>query len=77
MSGEKARDALSQCIPKIFHKNGYPRSTGYRILADELDRHLEARGFKIISIVTYNRLTKEREGDTSSHNRSLQGHEGH
>lgn len=64
MSSDRCIDALAQCLPRIFH-NRVSCTTiyqhGYRNMADQLDTALEGRGFKIISIATYNRLTKQAE----------------
>ena len=70
MSTERARDALSQCLPSVFNET---KDIGFRKLADRLDVSLEKRGFKIISMATYNRLSRtENQGDTSKDDGSME-----
>lgn len=69
MSGDRARDALAQCLPRLGWEH-----MGYRMTADEIDKRLEERGFKIISIATYERIIKQ---VTHANSNPHEAHSGH
>lgn len=77
MSSDKARDALSQCLPVLFNKTGLQclGRIGYRTMADAVCDNLHRRGFRIVSHATYERMNENRVTPHATHHRALQAAE--